>query len=909
VRRALRFITDHPVWVLVAVFAATAFLGTKLVDPRSGEVHLSLDTSINRLLPEEDEDRAFYEQTRLVFGSDETILVTIVDDDVFTPENLERVLRLTESIQELAGVHHVVSLSTALNMRDVDGSLEIEPFLTDVPTDAAGIERLREEAFANPIYRGNLFSENSRAAVLLVYFLELTEPEFAEVDAKILQILDAERGEVQVRVTGVPHIKVATAEILISDLSRILPLLFGLVAVVALISFRTLRGALIPVVGIAIAILWTLGVLAWTGQSLNLITLIVPPLVLTIGFAYVIHVLTAHIDVLREHEGEPQDGTSSVYHALEHVALPVILTAATTVAGFLAMTLSPISAVKEVGLFSALGVLATAIVSLTFAPAMLQLLPTQKRVARQQRSLFDEVAERLAIFDQRNRKLILTIALVGSVISLASIFLIEVNNALISDFPKDHPVRADFEAINEELGGSNPFYIVIDTDYAGAFKEPVNLQLVKELQEWLAEQPEIGGSTSLVDYLMLINRGFHGNEAEYLRIPISKRLASQLLFFGASDELESYADSRYQKISILVRSKVIDSGALSELVSRIEDRLSELPPRLHATVTGNTVLVARTIDDIAQGQALSLGLAFLLIYAILAALFTSFRMGFIALLPNAIPVAVYFGAIGITGVELNSMNGLVACIVLGIAVDDTIHYLVRFNAEAHKLASATNGATAALVHVGRPVTYTTVALALGFLLFTSAEMNNWIEFGALGAFTLVVAWAIDVTFLPAMVSGLRIVTLWDVLSLDLGADPHLSIPIFRGLTERQAKVAALTARVVSFPAGHRLFSQGDKGQEMYVVVDGELRASIIRDGELVEFSRMRRGDVVGEVALFIGERTADVDIISEARVLRISPEGLKRIERRSPRIAAVLLHNLGEALAGRVVSSMDALSG
>ena len=431
---------------------------------------------------------------------------------------------------------------------------------------------------------------------------------------------------------------------------------------------------------------------------------------------------------------------------------------------------------------------------------------------------------------------------------------------------------------------------------------------MKELQQWLAEQPEIGGSTSLVDYLMLINRGFHGNDPEYLRIPQSKRLASQLLFFGASDELDSYADSRYQKISILVRSKVIDSGPLSDLIRRIEDRLSELPSRLHGTVTGNTVLLARTIDDIAQGQAMSLGFAFVPIYAILAWLFTSFRMGFIALLPNAIPVAVYFGLIGISGIELNSMNGLVACIVLGIAVDDTIHYLVRFNIEAHKRASASSGAKAALVHVARPVTYTTVALALGFLLFTTAEMSNWVELGALASLTLLVAWVLDVTFLPAMVSGLRIVTLWDVLTLDLGADPHLSIGIFKDLTPRQARVAALTTRIQSFKAGERIFSKGEEGQEMYVVIDGELSASVMQDDKRKEYPRMKRGDSVGEVAFFDGKRTADVDVIEDARLLCLSPEGLQRIQRRSPRIAAVLLRNLAEILAGRVVSTTAILS-
>jgi predicted RND superfamily exporter protein len=907
VRRILASVTDYPWIVLLGVTLLTVFLVSRLVDFETGEAQLRLDSSVDRLLPQGDEDQAFYKEVRRVFGSDETILIALVDDEAFTPENLAVVMRLTDRIKRLDGIHHVVSLSTALNIRDVDGDLEIEPFLMEVPESEAELERIRREALDNPIYAGNLVSYSGRALVLLVYFLDLTEEQFAEVDREILEIVDEERANAVLHVTGAPHIKVATANILVSDLSLMLPMIFGLVAVVAGIAFRTIRGALIPVTGIAIAILWTLGLLAWLGQSLNLVTLIVPPLVLTIGFAYVIHILTAYNEALRG-EASGEDGEeSAASEALNEVALPVVLTALTTIAGFLAMALSPIGAIREVGLFSALGVAATAVVSLTFAPALLEILPDSKRVTGSDDSAFDAIAERVGLFSVVHRRGIIFVTTTVTVIAILAIGLIEVNNALISDFPRSHPVRADFETINEELGGSNPLYVVIEADYAGAFKEPAVLAKVQELQEWLAAQPEIGGSTSLVDYLMLLNRGFHGNDPDYLVIPKNKRLATQLLFFGGSDEIESFADSRYQRINVLVRSNVIDSGALLDLVRRIEARVEELPDFMRATVTGNTVLVARTIDDIAAGQAVSLGLAFVLIYAILAALFTSFRMGLIALVPNVIPVAVYFGAIGLSDVDLNSMNGLVACIVLGIAVDDTIHYLVRFNVEARRMADAKRGAVEALRNVGRPVTYTTVALALGFLIFTTAEMNNWVEFGALGALTLVVAWLVDVTFLPALVSGLRIVTLWDVLTLDLGEDAHLAIPMFRGLSPRQARIAALTARIEEYPPGQRLFSAGDKGQVMYVVIDGELEASLERGRERAVFTRMRRGDVVGEVALFNGERTADVDTVSDVRLMRLTEADLERIRTRSPRIAAILLQNLGRTLADRVASTVSTL--
>jgi predicted RND superfamily exporter protein len=901
-----RFITRRSGLVLLVMLAITVFAISRIVDFRTGEVHLVFDPSLDRLLPEGDEGKKFYDHVRRVFGSDETLLVALIADDIFTTDVLRSVERMTRRIEEIDGVHHVVSLSTALNIRSVDEDLEIEPFLAQVPEDPSELEQIRQEAYANPIYAGNLVSRDGRATALFVYFVDMSEREFARrgIDAEIAKIAEEERGSAEVRITGPPHVKVATSQQLQSDLRRTTPLVIALSAVLSFAFFRTLAGVLVPQLTIAIAMLWTFGAIAWSGRGLNIVTTIVPPLVQVIGFAYTVHILSAYYEALRKSaRGDIEQPPMQA--GLRQVALPVLLTGLTTLVGFLSLMLSPMSAIREFALFAAVGIASTVLTSLTFAPAVLNALRVPKHVSEPgDVKWFGRTAERLARFNLQHRRAVLMAGLMVAILAGIGISQIEVSSNMIEHFKEDNPVRQDFNAINDYLQGSNPFYIVVDTDYSDAFTEPVNLRQLRDLQDWLQEQPEIGGTTSLVDYVMLINRGFHENDPTYLAIPENQDLTAQLLMFGANNEIRNFVDSRYRTASILVRSKIIDSGSVARLIHRIETRLAELPDHLHATVTGNSVLLTRTLDDIARGQVESLTIAFVAIYAILALLFTSFRVGIIALIPNALPVAIFFGAMGLSGVGLTTTTSLIACIVLGIAVDDSIHYLAHFNADSKRLASESRGTISTLRSIARPVTITTVVICLGFLVLTLSELRNQVQFGALASLTLAFAWLLDITLTPALCSQLRIVSLWDVLTLDLGADPQTSIPLFRGLTHAQARIVALVASVLTFPRGQRILTAGEPGDEMYVVIEGELDVSLAHEEERVQIARLGRGEAVGEVALFHGKRTADVDAVSDVRLLQLSRASLQHLSQRHPRIALKVTQNLNEILAERLASGL-----
>jgi hydrophobe/amphiphile efflux-3 (HAE3) family protein len=904
VDRILRLVTRRAGWVLVATLGVTALALVQLIDPSTGRVRLELDPSIDRMLPGEDEERVYYDYIRRLFGSDETIVVALVADDVFTARNLRAVQRIARRIGGLEGVQRVVSLSNALNIRSSDGDLRIEPFIDDVPDDPAELARIRREVFDNPIYLGNLVARNGGAAGILVYLQDIPERELLTlgIDETIRRIADEERGDAAVWITGGTVVKAETSRILVRDLSRTIPLAIAVCIAVSLLAFRSLPGLLVPVSTTLLALVWTLGLVAAVGGSLNLVTAVVPPLILVVGFAYAIHLVSEYHDELRS---DPE-AREPVYAALTKVALPVALTGLTTAAGFLSLTVSPIGAIREFGIIATLGVVLAVATSLVSAPAVLALLPRPRLAAATTgAATFGRAMEALGRFDVRFRWPILLAAGIVAAFSIWGATRIRVSTEF---FPPDGVLRQNIDAVNEHLEGANTIYVVLETEYRDAFREPVNLREVEQLQAWLDAQPEIGGSTSLVDYLKLINRGFHDDEPAHFVIPDSRRLITQLLFFAANDELRSFVDSRYQTANIVLRSKVTDSAGTARLVRRMEARLAELPRHLHWRVTGNGVIVSHTIDDIARGQVLSLSVAFLIIFAILAVLFTSARVGFLALIPNALPVLAYFGVLGLTGVTLNTTTGLVACIVLGIAVDDTIHFLARFNSLARRRLDEARGISGALRAVGRPVTITTVALCLGFLALTTSELRNQRDFGALAAFTLAFAWLVDVTFTPALAGRMRIVTLWDALTLDLGRDPQKSIPLFAGLRATQARVAALMTSVREFPKGHQLFRAGEEGGEMYVVIDGVVSATARLRDRVVEFGEMHRGDTVGEVALFYGTRTADVHAETDVRVLRLTRANLERLRRRYPRIGAKIYANLSAILADRVASTTKLLS-
>ena len=896
--------------ILMLVAALFALALAQIIDLKTGQLRIEIDPSANRLISQDDPAKLFYDNARRIFGSDETLVITLTSDKIFTRDTLERIDRMTRRISELESVHHVVSLTNALDIRSSEDGLDIAPFIENIADDAADMDAIRARILANPVYRGSLVSTGGDTTALIVYFHDISDSEFLRqgIHDQIVAITGEEKGDNAVWLTGAPHFKVSLMKTLIHELLWTPPTIALVLAIILALSFRTLLGVVVPLLTVAVGVVMTLGIIAGLGYSLSMISVLVPPLLMILGLSYSVHVVSEYH---QERAAAAADKMELVKSTLKQVMLPVALTGLTTMAGFVALIVNPIAAVKEFGIFAVIGVVIITLLSLTFTPALLKQLDWKSAGATQHKgsgtSLFDRFIDRIAVFDLKQRFGIFTVSGLLFALALLGMTNIKVSTDFMASFAEDSEVRTGFNVVNEKLGGANPLYIVVEGTQPNTFKEPVNLELISELQDWLVSQPEIGGTTSVADYLMLVNQAFHDNDPAFYSIPDSRRLVTQLIFLSSNDELDRIVDSRYQTTNIVLRSRIFSSEDMANLIERVNARLKELPEHLTATITGNPVLINNTLATIVTGQAKSVGLALVIVYAILSMMFMSLRIGLVALIPNLVPVAIYFGSLGFFGISLNPGTSLIAPMVLGIAIDDTIHYFSRFSREVRRFADDRKATVAALKSVGRPMTYTSIGLCLGFLVLLTSELSMQVQVGIMASYALAVAWFSDFLLTPALCSSVRITTLWDVLTLDLGENPQQSIPLLKGLRNSQARIVALMSRIVNVPAGQRIITSGNKGTQMYVVIDGSLKTSFEGENGRVQVATHTRGDIVGETGLFYEKRTADVDAIEDSRLLSLTQDNLERLSRRYPYIAARVFRNLNEILAMRLFKTTHRL--
>jgi len=356
-----RLLSSNPRTALAILAAMIAFSLLALVDPRTAQPRITIDPSMDSMLPRDDPAGEYFTRVRRLFGSEETLLVMLSDDDVFTPENLAGIKRLTEKIEALDTVERVSSLSTALNIRSENGELRIDPFFDEVPGNAEGLADLRERALDDPIYAGNLVSRDGTASLINVHLLDLSEQEIlaSGVDAEITRLAVDEFGRERVSISGSPHIKAEMNRAMIESMTVLVPISWVGMGLWAFFVFRSLRGVLIPLLTIQISLLATFALVARLFGSINIITVAAPPILVVFGLAYTIHILSCYYEAVRGQFGPRQDRREAVFLALRHVAVPTIFTGLTTSIGFFSLLASPLPAVRQFGVFCGAGAAVT----------------------------------------------------------------------------------------------------------------------------------------------------------------------------------------------------------------------------------------------------------------------------------------------------------------------------------------------------------------------------------------------------------------------------------------------------------------------------------------------------------------------------------------------------------------------
>jgi predicted RND superfamily exporter protein len=903
-RSWLGWVANHPVLVLIAALAGTLWSLMLCVDLRTLTPRLHIDPSAEALLPVHDPERAILEQVRRSFGGDDPVIVAVgFEPSVFTADNLRRIEALTARLRALDGVGGVLSLATAPNLRATDDDIIASSFTEQAREAPAQIVDLQAQLAQNPLYRGTLVSADNRSAAFALDVGAMTADEYAQrgLSERIRAIAAEVMPGAGVHITGTLPVRAATTGAVMRTLRFTVPAVFGVVALLLLATFRSLRAVVVALLVIAAALAMTLATIERSGIGLNLVTTIVPPLVITIGLSYTIHLLAAWFLSRQLIPGAP--GPERVLWVMQRIGVGLMLSATTTIVGFLSLLLNPLPAVRQFAVFASFGTLYVALLTLHLMPALLHLGGCSRETPPVAQRLFAKWGARLAEFDVRYRRQIIITAALVVALNVWFATHIRAGADFVSSFDAHSEVRRDFDAVNDAFGGANLLTIFIDTHVDGALADPEQMRPLAELEDWLRRQPEVGAVSSYVDYVELLNRTLNPAapaNANGGALPDSAAAVKQLLVFAGGDTARKMIDPRFRSAVLSVRLKVDGSLAIGAFLSRLDAKLSTLPPAFAARATGSTVLATRAVAAVASGHLASIVIATVVIWLLLSVMFTSARAGFIATLPNLVPVAIYFGTLGLLHISLNPTTSLIACIVLGIAVNDTVHFLARFNADAHATGSEAAALRTAMSAVLRPITLATAALCLGFLAFTGGELRNQAQFGALAAWTLFVAWIADMTLTPALGSRLRIITLWDLLRLDLGARPQQTIPLFAGLSTRQARMFALMSHLENVAVGARLIQQGDDARDIFVIIDGTLEASVERDEGRFVLNTLTRGATLGEAGFFGQRRTASVDAVTPSRILRFDSHDLDRLRVWHPAIAAIIFRNLNSIQAERL---------
>lgn len=909
--RVYRLIVYRPKLLLFFIGLLTAFFAYHAR-------HIQFDSSIDSLLPQGDPEKQYYDEVRQLFGSDDVAVVGIITDDVYTPRTLEKVKRLTEEFRKIPEVKSVASLT---NAKDIILSVAEEDALLipEIPSSAAEVENIKRKLAEMPIYLRNLVSPDGRAAAINITFLEsITDDEFVRrgVDEKIQAIVERESGPEQLHYTGLPHFKAYSAITMRRELIELLPLTLLLIMGVLFLSFRSLRGVLLPSLTVVMSLIWTLGIMVLAGSRISVGTFALPPLLLVLGIAYSLHVVAEYFEQARS--DRPVDEV--VLETLRTSSIPVLIAALTTALGFLSLLVNRVVSIREMGIYSSVGIMLAFAFSVAFVPAALSLLRPPRRHADSHSPRLEAGLQALVRRVIRHRNAVIMAVSAICLLSVWPIPTIEIGSNFLSLFRESHPVRQATDAVSTHLVGSIGFYVVVDGTEQDVIKKWDTLRRLKDLQLYINSLPGVDKTVSFVDYLELLEKGIQAvppeeNGAEpprpdkkttFWENPAQLDEALQLAFFNSSSTSGVVNHPSYSRTNIIVRTSLETPSQIAATVQQIQAFAQTLfPPELKVRPTGNVILNTRTTNDLLTGQIQSLALTASVIFVIMSVMFLSLRIGVLAMVPNLFPILVFFGLMGVSGAVLSVSTNTIASIVLGIAVDDTIHLMTRLSAKVRTTADEEQALLQTFSAVGKPVVYTSVLLFLGFLTLCLSSFVPVQEFGFLSAVTILVGLGGDVILLPALLATTHVITLWDLLYLKLGRDPQRTIRLFEGLRPWQAKIVTLMGELKTFPRGQAIIKQGEMGNEMYVLINGAAEVMVnSADGRPRRVRHLGRGDVFGEMGWIRHHtRTADVIATEDVEVLAVNERFLTRVKRRYPRIATEIFFNLSKILSDRLEAS------
>ncbi|WP_319525949.1 MMPL family transporter [uncultured Desulfosarcina sp.] len=872
----------------------------------AGIPRLDFSVSVRDLIVDSLPERRQYDEFKALFGSDEIIHVVLKGENIFSPPFFNRLRFLSEAFEQIPGVGRVISLPRIKSAVD--------------PRDQWSLQRFAALTAPVGIFQRYLISPDHRVSGITLVLDDGADQE--AVTLAVRAELKNEREHHRAYQIGMPPVCVALARYAQRDFIRLPLCTLAIITILLLAMFRSFLEMALILASVAVAAIWTLGAMAWFGVSLNILTVVVPILQIAVGTAYCLYIYC----VFRRQIAVCSDFKAALEDTYSRTTLPTIIAVCTTIAGIASLAVTPIEAVREFSGFACLGVLALLVVVLTFFPCLLSLAwPLLRKRPPDTISLLfssDRVNRLTRLIVSRRRTLFGLLALL-SVFAVAGILRIRVETNPLAYFRDNTAISMQFHDIYRHLSGSFPLHLVLEAGQEDHFLSRPALKALAVNQQFLETVPGVDKTLSLADYLMLVNYVTHQFDPDYYALPDADyevgMLVNQFKSLLGRDILRRYVSEDFATANITMLTRLSTARAFADAEKRIMEfcRLRE-KTETTCRVTGFGMVMSLGSRHLVRGQLWSLAITLGVVFALIYAMFLSVRIGMIAMAANLFPMLVSFGAMGWLGIDLSMGTCLVASIVIGLAVDDTIHYLASYKRAYTKQMDAVAAMGATLAQIGRPMVATSLAICAGFSILMLSNFTPTAVFGLLTMLAMVSAPIGGLLILPALLSRVSPITLEEVFQIRIGGNRlQKAVPLLRGMTRLQVHRVLKTGEILQIDVGSHLFDQGDVADRLFVVISGIFDAVMVEfHGGLIKgqacrtrVNRLEPGDVIGEMGIMTsGYRCVSVISVAAGEVLALSQTHLDHLRRVYPRTAGRLYANLSTILTEKLIQADQYLS-
>lgn len=739
--------------LLVAVMFLTVFFFYEMRG-------LKMDNSNEAFFVEGDRTLATYHRFHDTFGNDEFVYILFETEDFFQPETVKLIAALATDLEEnVPYANDVKSLCNVEYIEGVEGGIEIYDLMEEFPETPQQMEIVRKKALAEPLYLNNLISPDGRTAAIL---LELDPYPGDKVDARrtiapvVREILARPQyASLEDYTVGIPIINYDIQAVTAKETPLFMLICIVLEMLILFWTIRKIRGVIAPIIVVILSVFWTLGMVGILGWNLNMMVIIIPTLLIAVGIGDSMHVIAEFQD---QHQ-RGLDRKEAITNTLALVGLPCLLTTLTTAAAFLSFIATAIKPIREMGAYAAIGVITALVLSLIVVPVFFSFGKDRKKAVSQnptpnRNDLFDRILGWIALINIKHPRAILGIFIVLTLLSAGGYLLVEVESNTIKMFSKDLPVRQASDYVDSHMGGSMSVEIMADTGKKDGVKDPAFLRQLESLQDYINKHPMTMKTMSVLDLLKKMNQALHENHTEHYTLPETREQVSEYMFLyetAGGGELDKQVSFNYDIARLTARTKSLNTKDIKIFVADISGFAKEhLDPSIKIEFTGMIPMVNAMSDLITSGQIKSFGFAFIAIALMMIIVLRSFKLGLISMVPNLFPVLIAIGFMGYAGIYLSMALVTFGAIIIGIAVDDTIHFFMRYRREFNRTGTYEEALKDTLLTVGRPITFTTITLAAGFSVFALSDISNIGDFGLMAGFAIIWALLADFFLAPAM---------------------------------------------------------------------------------------------------------------------------------------------------------------